>query len=1026
MGTYRQLPTLLVAIVLLLPAGVARAQSDVEAFALQGAAPNIMVVIDNSGSMNWFASGCPSGGFDEDGNACTNKWDSAVEAVIGFVQTVNPPDGAGGYVQNARLGLMAFQNSCSTPGGRLVVPIGPNSEAAIINAVQSTLGPSTGCTPLGAVLTDIGRYLAGSDGFGTLPLWGTLSGDTSDASPIDIHCRETSVIFISDGQPYRDKIDKFITPFCATIGDSDGDGEEGSCTNDNDWFDDVALVMGGYDFSSLENAQSVPVHTVGFDINIEILEDAASHSGGVYQTVTSGSELADALVEAAGAVFAGLASFTSATVPGLRTSFSNAFFTGYFEADTADPFWEGHLQAFRLAADGQVLDAAGMAAIDPATGEFEDPRNPYWDVHDRLLDSTHPARTIYTTLGGARTDFTTANVTVADLDVTTDDLADYPTVFGTTTELRDALVDFVYGIDSFDEDTDGNVTEKRSKILGDIFHSNAKVVGAPPASLAAEEGYGPATTPGTFQALFAGRDRVLFVGANDGLLHAIDAGSVQTGDDPATPETEDGYYSFGTGNERFGWLPGMLLDKAKALPINAPKAQYFVDGSPTAADAWFPSSTNDVDKDGTEWTTALVTGMRQGGPGYLALDVTDPTATALGKHGPYPKFLWEFTDAAEPLGESWSQPIVTKIKMEHTFPIGDKCGPDDGDGNCRERWVVIFAAGYEQDGDPNLLSYISDPADASWQANSKGIFVVALDDGTVLARLVYDGADATLSNMKFSFPTTPAVLDIDFDGFADLVYAGDVGGQLWKWDISAVGTDGADADSYFDSWPAGIFFESPPEDLGAGAFHYRSFFFPPTATLLDGKLVLAFGTGERTVLSYAGSAGQDENNRFWVVTDENPTGASAIPATPVTEADLTDVTNSPTDTNPDDLGFYVVAEDGEKFISNHLAFGGLVITTSFSPDASTLEDECDALSGTSFLYVFDLEFGGGFFDAGDPSTNEGRRLTLGGGVAGDPRISVGQDGSSQIIVQRSGGEVTNIDGPGVDAGASLVYWRQDF
>ncbi len=108
-----------------------------------------------------------------------------------------------------------------------MVPIGPNSETAIINAVQTTLSPSTGCTPLGAVLTDIGRYLAGADGFGTLPLWGSLAGDTVDPSPIDLYCRQTAVIFISDGQPYKDQIDKFIVPFCATIGDADADGVEG-------------------------------------------------------------------------------------------------------------------------------------------------------------------------------------------------------------------------------------------------------------------------------------------------------------------------------------------------------------------------------------------------------------------------------------------------------------------------------------------------------------------------------------------------------------------------------------------------------------------------------------------------------------------------------------------------------------------------------------------------------------------------------------------------------------------------------
>ena len=92
-----------------------------------------------------------------------------------------------------------------------------------------------------------------------------------------------------------------------------------------------------------------------------------------------------------------------------------------------------------------------------------------------------------------------------------------------------------------------------------------------------------------------------------GALHAVEAGSYRPGDDPRTPATESGYYDAGTGNEAFGWVPGVLLDQVKHVPRNSPRLRDFVDGSPAAADAWLPASRLDTTKDGDEWATVLVT-----------------------------------------------------------------------------------------------------------------------------------------------------------------------------------------------------------------------------------------------------------------------------------------------------------------------------------------------------------------------------------------------------------------------------------
>ncbi len=554
------------------------------------------------------------------------------------------------------------------------------------------------------------------------------------------------------------------------------------------------------------------------------------------------------------------------------------------------------------------------------------------------------------------------------------------------------------------------------------------MIGAPPNALAAEDGFGPASDPGTFLNTYQHRDRRLYVGANDGLLHAIDAGSYNAGDDPATSEIETGYYDLGSGNEVFGWAPGFQLDTLKFLPRNVPRTHYWVDGSPRVADAWLPSAPGDATKDGDEWTTVMITGMREGGAGYLALDITDPTATG-GTHGPYPKLLWEFDDPNEPLAEAWSEAIITRVKLEGSMSSGDNCGADDGDGDCKEVWVAIFAGGYDETGDGNAARFTTDPNSPSYTTDGQAIFIVDIATGSVLARLAYDPADSQLQDMIYAIPSTPAVLDLDFDGFADVLYVGDVGGQMWKWDISDVGTDSVDADSLIDNWRYGIFFRVDPVFMGGSSYHYRSFFFPPSATFIDGNLTLGFATGERANLQYAGSAGVDDNNRLYVIKDDEPTGANAIPATPFGESSLTNITADANDTDLTDQGFYIIADDGEKFVSDHLIFGGFFITTSFSPtDASA--DVCNSGSGSAFVYIVSLEGGTGFFGSGPGTSSSGRRLSLGSGVPSDPQISVsaGSDGvDSTIVIQTSAGALMQIDGPGGnDSPVELVYWRQEF
>jgi type IV pilus assembly protein PilY1 len=504
------------------------------------------------------------------------------------------------------------------------------------------------------------------------------------------------------------------------------------------------------------------------------------------------------------------------------------------------------------------------------------------------------------------------------------------------------------------------------------------------------------------------------------MLHGFDGGSHQSGDDPDTAFVESEYYTPGTGEELFGYIPGLLLPEIKMLSRNHPRSTYYVDGSPVAADAWIGDDPSDKASD--EWATVLVTGFREGGPGYLALDVTDPGAVA-GPHGPYPKLLWEFTHPK--LGEAWSQPVITRVKLAASAGFGDHCGRASGDGDCRERWVAIFGGGYEASADPHSLAYEDDPSAAGWTDRSRALFMVALDTGELLASVEFDETGAQgPAEMKYALPSAPAVFDLDFDGSADVVYIGDLGGQVWKWDLHAKGVDST-GDSRVDNWPAGVFFRSDPVVMPSGKLRHRSFFFPPTAAFQKGKLTLAFGSGEREDLHYEGVPASDENNRFYVVQDAAPIGATAFSSL-TTEADLTDVTTADTDFDLTDSGFFFVVEDGEKFVTNATIFAGYVIVASYDPESGA--DVCATSGGQAFLYVVDLGTGRGFLgdgDGGDPPS-EDRRELIGGGLPSDPQVSVAPDPKDdKIYIGTSKGNVAIMDAPPRPAGgASPVYWRQ--
>jgi type IV pilus assembly protein PilY1 len=962
-----------------------------------------------------------------------DRVDIAEQAIVDVVNAVNPD----GFTPRVRFGVATFGPNAA--GGTVLAPIAANNKANVIAQVQA-LQP-TGNTPLAESTVSIAQYMSG------LGSVGNCAGSTTlvATNPMQDWCRKNFVVMVTDGESVDDDFTDMAggsANFVCAIGNADGDDNENPTPTNGradrppyqnagtDWFDDVTTYCYEHDLRpDLSGTQNIVMYTIGLLIDHPLLSEAATQAGGTYFIANSAQALSDTLTATVLEIVERSTAFSAATVPSSRTAFSDGLFVASFIPRTGSGNWEGHLEAYRITPDLTIVGTDNQPSLD-SSGTFLEPKNFFWDSADAIHDQS--TRTLYTNLSGARTDFTAATTTYDLFGIQAGSPSaewlsfpyDHTGPARSDEQLADDLVSYVYGFDAYDDDRDGDSAETRDYVLGDLFHSNPIVIGPPPFALNDEDGFGPVTSSGTFLERYHQRDRRLFVGGNDGVLHAIDTGSFNSGDNALTPETEVDYYDLGTGEEVFGWVPGSLLDTLKYFPRNTPRSLYFVDGSPSAADAWLPSAAGDTTKDAAEWTTLLVTGMRQGGRSYLALDITDPAAGSSDAHGPYPRFQWEFDDPSEPMGETWSDPIITRIKMHAATGTGDKCGASNGDGDCVERWVVITAGGYDDTADPNLGGWIGNPSDPSWTEYGKALFVLDAQTGQVIAKLERDATDSQLTHMKYAIPSTPAVLDLNFDGFADVIYVGDSGGQLWKWVIHDVAED-TDSDGLIDTWAAGRFFDAGSVSLGGGVTHYRSFFAAPSAAYVNGELVLVFGTGERTDMSYAGDASKDDNNRLYVIRDPQPLGSGAIPSSPYGESVLTDVTSKASDDDLTDLGYFVKGQEGEKFVTSFIIVGGVVITGSYvPPDAS--DPVCEQ-TGTSYAFVFDLEFGAGQH-TNPNADSQARRLYAAVGVPSDPRVTVSQaTGDVQLFLKGSSGQMLSMDAPGVNNDpVELVYWRQRF
>ncbi len=751
-----------------------------------------------------------------------------------------------------------------------------------------------GTTPLAENLWEVIQYFEQDDPYYDDVIAGFKDFDIADNSNPErdpyysttfgraLMCARSNVLIFTDGEPFKDaNVPNLVVDY-----DEDSKANDENSTDPDehgkDNLDDVAYwaycdksvascpvgADGTRDLrADLDGDQFLRIDTVGFaDGNIkQILQDTANNAGGTAYAAQDGQALKTALTAAFGqSISVGSASAVATNSTRLDTN------TLIYQARFDNSDWSGQLRAF---------------AIDQNDGSIASTST--WDTDEAGKIPAFGSRSIfsYNPITSAGINFTWANLDTTQQ--TTLILTGEP-----DNTLAQDRVTYLRGDASNELDTDTNPSgpfRKRTKLLGDIINSNPWFVGV--------DDFGYSDLPGAegssylaYLTSIASRTKTLYVGANDGMLHAINAG---------------------TGEELFAYVPATIIPELKNLTqpsygTGLPH-QYFVDGSPRAGDVYFSSS--------TDWHTVLVGTMGAGARAVFALDATDPDnfdATDI---------LWEFTSSDDSdLGYTLADATIARM--------------------ANGKWAAIVGNGYNSGGDKAIL------------------YVLDIEDGSVIKKIDTGAGSSGTPNGLAS----PIPVDINGDHIVDAIYAGDLLGNMWKFDVS--NSDTTNWVSAFGTAPLFVAKDSSGVKQPITAK-------PQVGLHPNGGVIVYFGTGKYfesndnivgltpQVQSYYGIRDNFANGVSAPVSGRNTLIEQTIDA----EASFLGVDVRVTSDNTVDytskLGWYMDFEspvngaEGERVISPSLLRGDRLIFTTVLPSG----DPC-AAGGTSWLMELEAVTGG--------------------------------------------------------------------
>jgi type IV pilus assembly protein PilY1 len=444
-----------------------------------------------------------------------------------------------------------------------------------------------------------------------------------------------------------------------------------------------------------------------------------------------------------------------------------------------------------------------------------------------------------------------------------------------------AILDYVRGYNILNEVANNtSVTINRPRMLGDIFHSSPVVVDPPVDQFICSLGlhaqcistlygyqnppavamptptdmYTVGTAPNTrsvdayekYWEDHETRQRIVLVGANDGMLHAFDAGTPTTS--PPTLNPGVGFrqvvYSNGTGNELWAFIPPDQL--ARLWLMMRDGHQMYMDGDIMVRDVWVDGQKNDrpgtftndvMVKQDVEFHTVAVVSERQGGTHFTGFDITDTTN---------PKLLWMYPPPCSPEEQLWGQtygqfsprpPPIGPVLLQTSNTAGKA---NYGYAHTEERWAVFVNGGHSPYNNRGRAAAILDVYTGA------PLFVAKYNPSST------DSNDPALG-MRFGFPATAAMVDygrgsvFEQDGFFDTAVVGDEGGQIWTFRFGEPGNINSTT-GLVDNWTFARAYE--PDTSSGGTIdprkHQPIYTVASTTVQQETGWLRAFvGTGDR-------------------------------------------------------------------------------------------------------------------------------------------------------------------------------------
>ena len=864
-----------------------------------------------------------------------------------------------------RFGVMRFNEY---DGGRVIAECGTDKTTLVseVNAINAE-----SWTPLAETLAEAGLYFAGKASW--------FNTGVTYTSPMQERCQKNYIIIMTDGEPTED-IDSKLTSGTYinndTIGDYDNDGGDPGTYdfNGSDYLDDVAKYLYENDChptlgdGTSFDKQNITTFTIGFQLNHQLLENTAANGGGEYYTASSYSELSEAFYQIMSSISEENAVFVAPVVPISRmnrTYAGDRIYLGFFKPQQSGR-WIGNIKRYALDDYGNLFDANNQ----PAT------------TADGLIKSN--ALSFWTTLGNDGPDVSAGGAAeVLNLLIEGAGSRNLYTYTGTAAALTDSSNAFENANGAI-TDTDLNVANATERaalfddvhdgVFGDIIHSEPVVVYYPD----------PDNNPATND-----EKTMIYTGANDGILHAID-------DDD--------------GSEAWGFIPPNHLGRLELLNNN--DHDYFLDGSPVAY-----YGTN-------QWI--LITGERRGGTNYTAIDITSPTA---------PQWLYSIgrehldpgSGSYERLGQSWARPQPATLATGFTASSPGCVLTID----TTTEDVYLMAGGYDNNQDQQTP--------AATDTVGRALFAIKVATGQLLSNFNFNGTASGIG-MTHSIIDL-AALDQDGDGIVNRIYAGDLGGNVFAFkddDVHTFSVCSQPVDQVVSdgNWTTAFkLFNASADGV------QRKIMYAPDAVGESFGEYIFFGTGDRS------DPGETTvvNRMYAVKNDWSATGT-------LTESDLVDVTDNliqmgtsaekaaaKTNLENSEGWFFRLENAGEKVVSSPRVYGGVVYFTTYTPSTGSNPNPSDpcavsTVRGVARLYAVDYKTGGSVLDLNSDTETDGdgqtvdlgkkdRSVAIGTAIPSAPVIAILAEGA-QIFIGVEGGIVSLPAISTVDM--HTYYWTQIF